>query len=485
MFLLLIYMDKKELRNLFSSKSILTNKFTRKFNWESLWDNECEDAFDKFSANYRSPDEAWFCLLHNIEPPKCQLCGNIAKFTGRINKKKNYYGYNSVCENCSANKVPSKILICKASLKKKSNVEKEISNKKRKNTNKLRYGDENYGCYGSKSFHQNLKNKYGDEFYNNREKAKRTCLERYGVTCNLQLKEVQEKSQKTLKENHDKIQQKIKRTCLERYGVNHFNQSQEIKNKQKASLINKYGSWENSYIIRNFKGTITKLLKYDDPIYHNKDRGSNTIKQNHIKFENSNNCTKYGDLIDQYGQGWQSMNLPVIYNGRFRYIDNKYINDINKYSKENHNIGAVSKEENELCEFIKTITNYDVKRNIRIQHKDHKIELDIYIPDLHMAFEFNGMYWHSIKYKCKEYHRNKTKICYEKGIQLIHIYEYDWINNKDVIKQRIIKLLNNEDCTEYNWIPLDQYRYYYLGNPEKITYNGKYIIYNEGKFIKK
>lgn len=38
---------------------------------------------------------------------------------------------------------------------------------------------------------------------------------------------------------------------------------------------------------------------------------------------------------------------------------------------------------------------------------------------------------------------------------------------------------------EYNWIPLDQYRYYYLGNPEKITYNGKYIIYNEGKFIKK
>ena len=43
-------------------------------------------------------------------------------------------------------------------------------------------------------------------------------------------------------------------------------------------------------------------------------------------------------------------------------------------------------------------------------------ELDIVIPEKHIAFEFNGIYWHSNKRKDdKDYHLNKIKLCEEKG----------------------------------------------------------------------
>ena len=36
-------------------------------------------------------------------------------------------------------------------------------------------------------------------------------------------------------------------------------------------------------------------------------------------------------------------------------------------------------------------------------------ELDIYLPDSKLAFEFNGLYWHSESQKGKNYHQIKTK----------------------------------------------------------------------------
>jgi len=35
-------------------------------------------------------------------------------------------------------------------------------------------------------------------------------------------------------------------------------------------------------------------------------------------------------------------------------------------------------------------------------------EIDIYIPEKHIAIEFNGIYWHSDLFKDKNYHLNKT-----------------------------------------------------------------------------
>jgi hypothetical protein len=67
-------------------------------------------------------------------------------------------------------------------------------------------------------------------------------------------------------------------------------------------------------------------------------------------------------------------------------------------------------------------------------------EIDILIPDFNIGIEFNGLYWHCEKYVDKDYHLNKTNVCESKGIHLIHIFEDEWVNNKDIVKSRLKNL---------------------------------------------
>jgi hypothetical protein len=65
------------------------------------------------------------------------------------------------------------------------------------------------------------------------------------------------------------------------------------------------------------------------------------------------------------------------------------------------------------------------------------MEIDIYLPQLNLGFEFNGVWWHSDQYKEKNFHLNKTKFFREKDIQLVHIWEDDWDMKSDIIKSQI------------------------------------------------
>lgn len=94
-----------------------------------------------------------------------------------------------------------------------------------------------------------------------------------------------------------------------------------------------------------------------------------------------------------------------------------------------------SKPESEIKNFIDAF-NISYKNNCR-QTISPK-ELDVYIPDLNIAIEMNGNYYHSELFgKPPNYHLEKTKDCEERGIQLIHVFESEWINNKELIKSMI------------------------------------------------
>ena len=67
------------------------------------------------------------------------------------------------------------------------------------------------------------------------------------------------------------------------------------------------------------------------------------------------------------------------------------------------------------------------------------LELDLYYPEKNVAIEFNGNYWHDENHKSKDYHFNKFKLCKDKNIRLVSIYESDWYNKHD----NIISLLKN------------------------------------------
>ena len=101
----------------------------------------------------------------------------------------------------------------------------------------------------------------------------------------------------------------------------------------------------------------------------------------------------------------------------------------------------MSKGEDEICNLLDSLgVNYYRRDRTLIK----PLELDIVIPEHNLAIEFNGLIWHSEKYgKDRHYHSHKTNLCAEKGYRLIHIWEDDWRDRKDIelafIKQLVGK----------------------------------------------
>ena len=97
-----------------------------------------------------------------------------------------------------------------------------------------------------------------------------------------------------------------------------------------------------------------------------------------------------------------------------------------------------SKAEQEIKDFL-------IKNNVTVC-KNRKIlqgkELDIFIPSQNIAIEYNGLHWHSeAGGKDKHYHINKLNICNSKGVKLIHIFEDEFINKKQIVFDKISHLL--------------------------------------------
>ena len=115
---------------------------------------------------------------------------------------------------------------------------------------------------------------------------------------------------------------------------------------------------------------------------------------------------------------------------------------VHKYELEsNININeAQSEYEKELVEFIRELCKCEVQTKCRSVITP--LELDIYIPEKKLAIEFNGNYWHSTIQKDRHYHQEKTIACAKQGIRLIHIFEHEWITNKDMLKSFLTDVVN-------------------------------------------
>lgn len=108
----------------------------------------------------------------------------------------------------------------------------------------------------------------------------------------------------------------------------------------------------------------------------------------------------------------------------------------------------ISKGEREVYEWVKTLCP-DTRQSVR--DLGWVSELDIYIPSKGVAIEFNGHYWHSLqammrldkdgkprmsRAKAQSYHKNKTDACEEHGVRLIHIWDYEW---EDERQRKVLK----------------------------------------------
>ncbi len=95
----------------------------------------------------------------------------------------------------------------------------------------------------------------------------------------------------------------------------------------------------------------------------------------------------------------------------------------------------------ELEEFLGSLLGKD-----KVIYNTRKIiaplELDLYVSSLNLAIEYCGLYWHSEDQKSNNYHYNKMKLCNEKGIRLITIFEDEWLERKEQVKNYITSVLS-------------------------------------------
>lgn len=237
--------------------------------------------------------------------------------------------------------------------------------------------------------------KYGDEKFINSEKAKKTCREKYGNNCSL----------------HGINQQKTDLIFEQKYGNKSYFASDIGKEKLKEVFLTKYGVEYPGQINFGFNSKYSQ--EYLD-LRFNKEKSIEFLKNNYMTRE---------ELGKRFNCSPSSINTWVRTFGLY---------DLVKWEPQK----SVSKEEKELLNYIKSITNLEILEN------DRKVlngkEIDIYIPEIHIGFEFNGDYFHSDLNKDKNYHFEKSKLAEENGVRLIHIYEHELIN-----KEKIYSIINN------------------------------------------
>lgn len=94
-----------------------------------------------------------------------------------------------------------------------------------------------------------------------------------------------------------------------------------------------------------------------------------------------------------------------------------------------------SSGEREIKDFISSIYDGQIEYNCRSIISP--FEIDIYIPEFKIGFEYNGLYWHSEKNKEKDYHQKKSLMAKEKGIAIFHIFEDEWRDKQEIVKSMI------------------------------------------------
>ena len=292
-------------------------------------------------------------------------------------------------------------------------------------------------------------------------KRNKTNLERYGNICSLHGKEIEEKT---------------KNTNLEKYGVENPQQNKEIKEKTKKERIktniNTYGVknvFEIDAIKEKRKETILK--KYGEVGPLNKTKKTNLEKYG-VEFPFQRKEIQEKILYESYNRNIERVKDYVIplfvkedYAGIYKETPIKYkwkcVKCGNEFEDNFHSRiprcqicfpGYKSIQEKEIFEFIRNLYNGEIIENKRYIIPPH--ELDIYLPELNLAIEFNGNYWHSeLNGTEKNYHLNKLKECSKKGIKLIHIFEDEWINKKEIVKSLLKnnlyiydRKINGRDC---------------------------------------
>ncbi len=269
--------------------------------------------------------------------------------------------------------------------------------------------------------------------------------------------------------------QKAEEACLKKYGKTHA----PLTEQSRIKMLERYSDTE--WVKKSVdKMKNTKLEKYGNANWVNVEKYRQTMTEKYGVINYSQTPMFRKNNFNRVKNRVESKNL-IILETESTYINVKHEISfkciICDYVFTGHAANGLtpkcprcieksSTAEKEIVEFINSIYNGKINGNIRsiISPK----EIDIYLPDLKLGIEFDGIYWHSELHgkKSKSYHLNKTQSCNKKDVRLIHIFENEWTNKQEIVKSIIqnaitsspikmygrdteIKSISTKECNEF------------------------------------
>jgi len=362
--------------------------------------------------------ERVYCLKNNItEKPCCKYCGNVVNSWNQTN------GYALFCSK-----------VCTLKL--------NIDNIKQKNMElyEVKYIFQTPDFKASQILANQIK--YGVDYISQvpayQQRKKENNMIKFGVEHTSKLQIVQEKRNHTMIQRYGgdcsfvipELNEKRKQTMISVHGVEHALQSQSCLEKRAHTMIARYG--ENSPakcadLIEKTKDT--NNIRYGADFYsqhHMISNGSLERLQDieYMQYEHHVLLKSVSILAEQLEV------VPIT---------------VQRYLKQ-HNIEEVSYSgscgQSKLTEFI-SLHPYTTVINSKVLGKK---EIDVYLPELKIGFEYNGLYWHSeLSGMDSNYHLDKLTLCNKSGISLYQIWSCEWEQKQDIVKSYIndILKLNN------------------------------------------
>lgn len=242
-----------------------------------------------------------------------------------------------------------------------------------------------------------------------KEKQKQTVLANYGVDN---------------PSKSESIKQKMRDTFVQNYGVDNPSKASEVKEKIKESAIKRFANKKSSILEKRKQSCLEKY-------------GVTTNKHTHIPNDSLLLMKDLNWLLYQHKELQKpceqiAKELGISPTPILTFLAKNGI-EVTKYSK--------SQYENEIVTFIKSVYSGKIEENVRSIIPPY--EIDIWLPELNLAIEVNGVYWHSEKWgKDRNYHINKTLHCEAQRIHLIQLYDSEWRTKEQIIKSKLQHLLN-------------------------------------------
>ena len=320
------------------------------------------------------------------------------------------------------------------------------------------------------------------------EKHKQTNIDRYGVESTNSLKDVIDKKQKSIAKKfgngdlgfgYKEIHKKGENTCQERYGVKNVLELDENKEKRRKKCLETFGT---EYTLQNKsnqkKCRDAKIKKYNGDPMHCKDVIDKMMHTWASKDECELNVikrkTESTKKENRYNSFFESNTTPLFsidefklndytsnYKWHCRICGNDFESNLGHFEWDGESGFSVSRcpichppcpvgisiAEREVSDFVSGLCD-EVMTNVR--SVIYPKELDVYIPDRKLAFEYDGLFWHgNSMVDDNKYHLKKTEECESQGIHLVHIFENEWLNKQDIVKSRIKNLLGIYDKVVY------------------------------------